>query len=95
VLTHCPASRAQHEPTHPHTSVGVDANRPFSATRHCNRLTCLRTLSAVQYGRIHLSYQMPYPLTALAQVRRVMEARRSGVLISLFQASQQAPTMAS
>ncbi len=37
---------------------------------------------------------MPYPLTVLAQVRQVMEAKRSGVLISLFQASQQAFTMA-
>ena len=33
-------------------------------------------------------------LTALAQTRRVMEARRSGVLIGLFQASQQASAMA-
>jgi len=34
-------------------------------------------------------------MTALAQVRRVMEARRWGMFISLFQASQQAFTMAS
>ena len=41
-----------------------------------------------------LLYQLPYLLTVLAQMRRVMEARRSGVLISLFHASQQASTMA-
>jgi len=39
-------------------------------------------------------YQTPYPVTALAQVRCVIEARRSGVFISLFQAAQQASTMA-
>jgi len=44
--------------------------------------------------RIAILYQPPYPVTALAQVRCVMEARRSGVFISLFQAAQQASTMA-
>ena len=39
-------------------------------------------------------YQAPHPVTAFAQARRVMEARRSGVFISLFQASQHASTMA-
>jgi len=39
-------------------------------------------------------YQTPYPLTVLAQVRRVMEARRWGMFISVFHASQQASTMA-
>ncbi len=42
-----------------------------------------------------ISYQTPYPLTAMAQVRCVMEARRPGMCISLVHASQQAPTMAS
>jgi len=40
-------------------------------------------------------YQPPYPLTAVAQVRLVIEAMRFGSFISLFQASQQASTMAS
>jgi len=55
-------------------------------------IDALRPLLA-RHG-VTLLYQTPYLLTALAQVRRVMEARRSGVLISLFQASQQAFTMA-
>jgi len=38
---------------------------------------------------------MPYPLTALAQVRQVMEASRWGMFINLFQVSQQASTMPS
>jgi hypothetical protein len=33
-------------------------------------------------------------MAALAQAHRVMEARRSGVFISLFQASQHVSTMA-
>ena len=40
-------------------------------------------------------YQSAYSLTVLAQVRCVRDTRRSGVFISLFQASQQAFTMAS
>lgn len=41
-------------------------------------------------------YQQPYPLTVFcAQDRWVMEAIRSGTRMSLFQASQQASTMAS
>ncbi len=46
-------------------------------------------------GDCDVLYQLPYPLTALAQVRRVMVARRWGMFISLVQASQQAFTMAS
>lgn len=46
------------------------------------------------YQRWSALYQPPYPVTVLAQVRCVIEARRSGVFISLFQAAQQASTMA-
>ena len=46
-------------------------------------------------GFVRKSYQPPYPLTAVAQVRLVIEAMRFGSFISLFQASQQASTMAS
>jgi DNA-binding transcriptional LysR family regulator len=40
-------------------------------------------------------YQRPYRLTVCAQERWVMEAICSGICMSLFQASQQASTMAS
>ena len=75
-----------------------------SVCRNARRNTA-RRVSAVRIARGEYqgcrprvargSYQMPHLVTALAQTRWVMEARRLGVLISLFQASQQASTMAS
>ena len=40
-------------------------------------------------------YQSPYPATGFAHWRLVMEARRSGICISLFQAPEHASTIAS
>ena len=40
-------------------------------------------------------YQGPYSMTAAAQERLVMEVRRSGARVKVFQASQQASRMAS
>jgi hypothetical protein len=40
-------------------------------------------------------YQPPYPVTGVAHERLVMEAMRSGICMSLFQASRHASRMAS
>ena len=42
-----------------------------------------------------VSYQRPQPLTCVAHSREAMEVICSGMAMSLFQASQQASTMAS
>jgi hypothetical protein len=36
-------------------------------------------------------YQRPYPMTGIAQLRRVMDAMRSGIRMSAFQDSRMHP----
>lgn len=65
-----------------------------SETRLEARTRVVQSSMASKDAVLHL-YQPAYPLTAVAQVRLVIEAMRSGSFISSFQASQQASTMAS
>ena len=83
------------------TSIKIGQTMPYSGPASAwgiigrTEMAFFRMLNAG--GGIHgrTLYQVPHPVTVLAQARWVMEVRRSGVFISLFQASQQASTMAS
>jgi hypothetical protein len=64
---------------------------------------CYCNFTSFRFGRLLLRgllvratlYQVPYPITVIAQARLVSEAMRLGIRISLFQPSQHAAMMAS
>jgi len=64
------------------TRIGADGHRAFGPF----------AIERVEAGVAAL-YQPAYVVTAPAQSRVQMEAMRSGIAMSLFQASQQASTM--
>lgn len=57
--------------------------------------TACATLIALRSASAGVLYQPAYPLTGSAQDRWVREAMRSGMCMSLFQASRHAPTIVS
>ena len=71
---------------------GHDARLGVGVTRY---VFAVEDLHLLLLAGLPAHYQPPYVVTALAHSRVQIEAMRSGVAMSLFQASQQASTMSS
>ena len=78
-------------PTNPAGLAGLAAFSAAAIGQGAELISAMREEEKAQVA----SYQPPYPATGFAHWRLVMEARRSGICISLFQASEHASTIAS